>query len=115
MKRKKPRKAVYLSNDELLLMKRKSPILALAISLATIFIPLLVGLGQFYNGQYRKGLIFLAWGVLTPCLAVLISDMLEGLSLWACYIYAAIDAYRSAKRINEQINEQMHGGSVESA
>ena len=84
-------------------MKRKSPILALAISLATIVIPLLVGLGQFYNGQYRKGVKFLAWGgVLTPCLAVLMSDMLGVLSFITCYIWAAIDAYRSAKRINEQ-------------
>ena len=50
-------------------------------------------------------------GVLTPCLAVLMSDMLGGLSLITCYIYAAIDAYRSAKRINEQ--NQPNDGEVQ--
>ena len=56
------------------------------------------GFGQFYNGEYRKGVKFLAWGLLS---VVFVSvDGLMGpsaLSWPACYILAARDAYRSAK------------------
>ena len=113
-------------------MKRKSPRLALAISLTPniSFFPLLVvslaggnvfwgpaicclvtdGYGQYYNGEWVKGLKFLAWAALSALGVGLGWGYLEAgvivlcciVSRLACSILAAIDAYRSAKRINKQ-------------
>jgi len=44
-------------------MKRKNPNFALAISLVAGM--WLSGFGQIYNGEYRKGLNFLVWGLLS--------------------------------------------------
>ena len=117
-------------------MKRKSPVLALMISLTPniaffflLFTSLIAvvsnytvlswpiiglvicclvtdGYGQFYNREYRKGLEFLAWaalsglGRLTTALWF-IPGILCIVPRFACGAASAIDAYRSAKRINE--------------
>jgi len=120
-------------------MKRKSPRLALAISLTPniSFFPLLVvslaggnvfwgpaicclvtdGYGQYYNGEWVKGLKFLAWAALSAVGSVFaLSNALDAsinhalgyvmivllciVARFACGILAAKDAYRSANRLN---------------
>lgn len=71
----------------------RSPILAAILSL------ILSGLGQIYNGQVAKGVVFIvAQLVNTALTAVLIGWVLMPIvGLWA-----AIDAYLVAKRNNER-------------
>ena len=86
------------------------PFLVLPIPFA-----LLDGSGQFYNGQVGKGFRFLGLGL---CFYVLIfagmSRMSSGSLAWVpsfavvlarltSYVWASVDAYRSAKRINVDV------------
>jgi TM2 domain-containing membrane protein YozV len=89
---------------------KKSPVIA---SIASFFIP---GLGQLYIGEIVKGLAFITVGAMLGFLAfvmVLPSLMAPGLlefvlvlgvpylAFWAYNIY---DAYRTADKINSQID-----------
>ena len=87
---------------------KKSPVRAyvLAPIVAIGLIGLLDGSGQFYNGQVGKGFWFLGLGlgfyvlifaVLGWGPAVIFVGVLARLT---SYVWAAVDAYRSAKRIN---------------
>lgn len=67
------------------LQKEKNPLLALVASF------LLVGSGQVYNGQHVKGLILFFIGLFGSFLIV------PSILVW---IYAWVDAYRTAKRMN---------------
>ncbi len=95
----------------------KSPGLALGLSLGGGI--LVDGVGQFYNGEIGKGFGYVAWSLTSQILLFAgtedneaygfdIDDddflTLVGLvSRIACYTTAAVDAYRSAKRKNEEI------------
>ena len=79
-------------------IRHKEPILSLILSL---FIP---GLGQVYNGQIMKGIVFLAlyvilWVVSGLLMVVLIGfcTMVLPILIW---VYAMYDAYVVAGRIN---------------
>lgn len=63
----------------------KTPILALIFSLV------IVGLGQFYNGDVKKGFLMLGGAIVGGLLSFT-------LLWWAFSIWSAIDAYRVAKR-----------------
>ena len=71
----------------------RNPILAAILSL------LVAGLGQIYNGQIGKGVIFIVIQLINGALtAVLIGwFLLPIVGLWAM-----IDAYMTAKRNNER-------------
>jgi len=84
----------------------RNPLLALLASL------LMPGLGQLYNGEATKGLLlFLGLGATTPVsawLALHVTDhailpliILFLIIALAIYVYAIVDAYRSAKRIGD--------------
>ena len=95
----------------------KNPGLALGLSLGGGL--LVDGVGQFYNGDIGKGFGFAAWSLLSQFMILgAIEDnetygfdiddddslAFVGLvSRLGCYITAAIDAYKSAKRKNEEI------------
>lgn len=69
----------------------KSAILALILSL------ILPGLGQIYNGEVAKGITFL----IALAISVLLKFVLIGFVLVPIvWIWAMIDAFRSAERIN---------------
>jgi signal peptidase I len=77
--------------------KRRRPWLAVLLSLAA------TGVGQLYNGQWRKGACFLAGEVilalvLIPALGFFAGLVLTGCVLVAYNIVAAVDAYRCARR-----------------
>ena len=71
----------------------RNPILAAILSL------IVAGLGQIYNGQIGKGVIFIIIQLINGALtAVLIGwVLLQIVGLWAM-----IDAYTTAKRNNER-------------
>ncbi|WP_298667167.1 hypothetical protein [uncultured Methanofollis sp.] len=66
---------------------RKDPMIAAAASIVW------GGMGQAYNGQYGKGLLFFT-GVMVGTLAFLI----PGIIVWAFGIY---DAYVTAQKVND--------------
>jgi|SRR5436305_1191045 len=63
----------------------KKPILALVMSL------LIVGLGQFYNGDFKKGLLMLAGAIVGGLVSF-------SLLWWVMGLWSAVDAYRVASR-----------------
>lgn len=71
----------------------RSPILAAILSL------ILSGLGQIYNGQVAKGVIFIVVQLVNTALTVVLIGwvLMPIVGLWA-----AIDAYLVAKRNNER-------------
>jgi len=71
--------------------KRKSPGLAAFLSF------FITGLGQFYNGEFWKGITFFVIQIVNVFLMCFLVGFLTFPLTW---LYCVIDAYRSAKRIN---------------
>jgi len=65
--------------------------------LAAVLSFLFTGLGQFYNGQFGKGVLFIIGGII--CVALMF--VLIGFILYPIVLLVNIwDAYRSAEKIN---------------
>jgi len=64
--------------------KRKDPVIAAVLSV------LIVGLGQFYNGQNKKAFIMLFTAIILGLLSY-------SVGWWILVVISAIDAYRVAK------------------
>lgn len=65
--------------------------------LAAVLSFLFTGLGQFYNGQFGKGVLFIIGGIV--CIALMF--VLIGFILYPIVLLVNIwDAYRSAEKIN---------------
>ena len=56
-----------------------------------------VGLGQIYNGQIGKGLLFIGIQIVNVFLMFILIGFLTYLALW---IYGIYDAYTTAEKIN---------------
>ena len=80
--------------------EEKSPILALILS---IFFP---GIGQFYNGQPKKGIIIIIAAIISVALFIIMIGAVLYLIVW---VYALYDAYTSAVSINngEQLEDRL--------
>jgi TM2 domain-containing membrane protein YozV len=65
--------------------------------IAAVLSFLFVGLGQIYNGQIGKGVLFIILGVVCIGLAFFIIGLIAGPILW---IYSIYDAYKTADKIN---------------
>lgn len=90
----------------------RKPLLAMVASIA------MPGLGQLYNGQPTKGLIFafLGLGLLVPVSAWIalhgperllwLSTLIGVLITVSLYLYTIVDAFRTAKRIGENYSLQ---------
>ena len=68
-----------------------------------------MGLGQIYNGQIAKGVLFMAtytvsWILIAVIIGVLTTPVL--------FIYGMYDAYKSAEKINRDIMRQEPVGNV---
>jgi TM2 domain-containing membrane protein YozV len=70
---------------------RKNP--GLAALLAFLF----PGLGQLYNGQFGKAVMFFGLAVVNFMLVFVLIGLFTGL---ACWIWGVVDAHRSAEKIN---------------
>jgi len=55
------------------------------------------GLGQIYNGQILKGLLFMVVQVVNFVLAFVVIGLFTGFVVW---VWAIVDAYTSAELIN---------------
>ena len=73
----------------------KSPFLALILSF------LFPGLGQFYNGYSKKGILLIIAAIVSLVLYILLIGLILYLIVW---IYGLYDAYKSAESINNGIN-----------
>ncbi|MBA2441138.1 MAG: hypothetical protein H0V53_01860 [Rubrobacter sp.] len=67
--------------------------------LAAVLSFLIPGLGQIYNGQIFKGLIVFVLGVIN---AALTTVFIGYITYPIVVIYAVIDAYRAAEKINRR-------------
>ncbi|MFH1788434.1 MAG: hypothetical protein ABH834_03535 [Candidatus Altiarchaeota archaeon] len=73
----------------------KNPILAAALSV------IIAGFGQFYLGQAKRGLFFLALEFLTAIIHIEFSRNIGYALNFLASIWAATDAYRTAKHMRE--------------
>lgn len=67
---------------------------------ATILSFFVMGLGQIYNGQIGKGIMFIVLYAISWLLMFVLVGFVTTPILW---IWGMVDANRSAKRINEKI------------
>ena len=72
-------------------------------SLATILSFFVMGLGQIYNGQIGKGIMFIILYGISWLLMFVVIGFITTPILW---IWGMIDASISAKKINEQMAAQ---------
>ncbi len=72
----------------------KNPTMASTLSL------FVMGLGQIYNGQIGKGIIFIILYAISWLLMFVLIGFITTPILW---IWGMLDAYRSAQEINEKI------------
>lgn len=56
-----------------------------------------MGLGQIYNGQIGKGIIFLALYLISILLVTVVVGFITTPILW---IWGMVDAYKTAEKIN---------------
>ena len=69
-------------------------------AIATILSFFFMGLGQVYNGQIGKGILFLVFYIISLLLMFVVIGFITTPILW---IWGMIDANNSAKRINEKL------------
>ncbi|WP_342387746.1 hypothetical protein [Salinicoccus bachuensis] len=65
--------------------------------IAAVLSALISGLGQIYNGQILKGIIIILLQVINGALTIVLIGYVFLPIVW---LYAVIDAYRSAEKIN---------------
>jgi TM2 domain-containing membrane protein YozV len=65
--------------------------------LAAVLSFFISGLGQIYNGQILKGLVILVVQIINGALTTI---LIGWISLAIVWVWAIIDAYREAERIN---------------
>ncbi len=71
----------------------------LALILSLIF----PGLGQIYNGQTNKGIVFLFAGALSCTMILLfLVGLVTGSAVW---IWGIVDAYQTAEKLNAPSSE----------
>lgn len=69
-------------------------------AIATVLSFFFMGLGQIYNGQIGKGVLFLALYGVSLLLTWIIIGFITTPILW---IWGMVDANNSAKRINQEL------------
>lgn len=77
--------------------QKKNP--GIAAVLSVVF----VGLGQIYNGQIGKGILFIILGIVFLALIIVLVGFILAPVFW---IYNIYDAYSTAKKINAGIIKQ---------
>ena len=72
-------------------------------SIATILSFFFMGLGQIYNGQIGKGIVFIILYGISVALMFVVIGFVTTPILW---IWGMVDANNSAKKINENIAKE---------
>lgn len=65
--------------------------------IAAVLSFIFIGLGQIYNGQIAKGILFLVVGIIFAVLIIFLIGIILYPVFW---IYNIYDAYSTAKKIN---------------
>ena len=68
--------------------------------LAAVLSFFFMGLGQIYNGQIGKGMIFIILYAISVALMFVLVGFVTTPILW---IWGIVDAHKSAKKINEEM------------
>jgi len=76
--------------------------------LAAILSFFYMGLGQIYNGQLSKGIVFIIAYSISWLLMLVVIGIITTPVLW---IYGMYDAYKSAEKINADIARGVGGGA----
>ena len=84
-------------------MADQSPKIYKNPGVATVLSFFFMGLGQIYNGQIAKGIIFIVIYAISIFLMTLIIGFITTPILW---IWGMVDANRSAKEINKQMGTE---------
>jgi len=84
-------------------MSTQSPKFYKNPSTATILSFFFMGLGQIYNGQIGKGIIFIILYGISAALMWVVIGFVTTPILW---IYGMVDANNSAKKINENMAKE---------
>ena len=74
--------------------------------LAAVLSFFFMGLGQIYNGQIAKGILFIVLYTVSALLMLILIGFLTTPLMW---IYGMWDAYKSAEKINMQISGGQSG------
>jgi len=69
--------------------------------LAAVLSFFFMGLGQIYNGQIGKGIIFIILYIISFLLIFILIGLITTPMLW---IWGMVDAYRTAEKINTRLN-----------
>ena len=114
---------------------RKNPVIALGsgcgVGCLSGFLPspfpTILGVGQFYNGEYTKGLIFFGVGAVAaydllqlpnpsgyndPTTEQTVRGLIDITLLGGSIVWSAFDAYYSAKRINLEASKEKSSTSL---
>ena len=67
---------------------------------ATVLSFFFMGLGQIYNGQIGKGIVFIVLYAISVALMLVIVGFITTPILW---LWGMVDANKSAKKINEEM------------
>jgi len=76
---------------------RQPPVIKKDPTIAAILSFLFVGLGQIYNGQLGKGILFMIIQLINVGLCLVLIGFITAPLFW---IYGVYDAYSTAKKIN---------------
>jgi len=66
---------------------------------AAVLSPFITGLGQIYNGQIAKGVLFIIIQAINILLMYVLIGFVTGPIFW---IWGMVDAYRTAEKINKK-------------
>ncbi|MHB1418174.1 MAG: hypothetical protein ACYCX4_01090 [Bacillota bacterium] len=81
----------------------QAPIFYKNPSVATVLSFLVMGLGQIYNGQIAKGILFIVLYSISVLLMFVFVGFITTPLLW---IWGMVDANKSAKLINKELAQQ---------
>jgi len=70
---------------------------------ATVLSFFFMGLGQIYNGQLGKGIIFIVLYAISVALMLVFVGFITTPILW---LWGMVDANKSAKKINEEMAQE---------
>jgi TM2 domain-containing membrane protein YozV len=86
---------------------QESPVFYKNPGIAAVLSFFYMGLGQIYNGQITKGIVFIVAYTVSWILMIVLIGFITTPIL---FIYGMYDAYKSAEKINQDIAQRFSGG-----
>lgn len=70
---------------------------------AAVLSALIPGVGQIYNGEIGKGVMFMIIQAVNAFLTLIVIGFITGFAVW---VWGVVDAYKGAEKFNAQLNPQ---------